>query len=327
MTGDGPLLTTYSDRNPLVIALRETGREVIQCSYDEVRKRLPDCIGYYGNLFSEIKRPFAFLWLKRALAEHGIPYVFWNRDAPWHVGIKPYNRLVLKTLKPVDIYLAHSMQDADWFTQGTPTYFPNAARSSYCQPTPSPAFADPSLWRYDISFFGAIGNEKRPNCLRRKGFLQTIRDGLEGRGVAARWRIVDTIQEPLSVEQQLELIRSSRINLNFGAMCDLPGNPSWGMPERVFGIPAAGGFLLTDWRESIPDTFPDDSCDYFRTPDECMEKITHYLGNPEALRARAERLHAEVLAHHTYAARVEQLVGLLNRFAQAKHTASGTAAG
>ncbi len=325
MTSKGPLLTAHADSNPLVAALREIGQEVIQCDYHQFESLLPGCIGYYGNLFSEIKRPSTFVAMRRALTRQSIPYIFWNRDAPWHVGIKPHYRYLLQAMKPVDLYLAHSIQDAGWFTRGEPHYFPNAARRSYCQATLSPAFAKPELWRYDISFFGAIGNEKRTNCLHRKIFLDTVRSHLEQRGIVTRWRIIDTIHEPLTEVQQLELIRTTRINLNFGAMCDLPGNPSWGMPERVFGIPAAGGFLLTDWRESIPDTFPDDSCDHFRTPSECVEKIIHYLGNPEIMCARGKRLHTEVLAHNTYEVRAKQLMDLLNRFSRVKHVSDKTA--
>lgn len=313
MTRKGALLTTHSDRNPLVVALREIGQEVIRCNFDKTFEHLPGCIGYYGNLFSEIKQPLAFLRLRRALTKLGIPYVFWNRDAPWNVDIKPHNKFFLRALQPVDLYLAHSLQNAGWFSKGAPIYFPNAARGAYCLSDLAPGFADASRWRYDISFFGAIGNEKRLNCRRRKAFLQAIRERLEQRGIALRWRIVDTVFEPLNLERQLELIRTTKINLNYGAMCDLPGNPSWGLPERVFGIPAAGGFLLTDWRESIPATFPDGSCDHFRTTDECVEKIVHYLDDADAHRNRAERLHADVLARHTYAARAWQLVDLLNR--------------
>ncbi len=314
MTTRGALLTTHSDGNPLVVALREIGQEVIQCDYRNAVTHLPDCIGYYGNLFSEIKSPLAFMSMRLALTKKNIPYVFWNRDAPWHVGIKPIYRYLLHAMKPVDIYLAHSMQNSVWFTRGTPYYFPNAARRNYCQATLSPAFSDPEEWQYDVSFFGAIGNERRANCLHRKTFLDAVRTRLEQIGVTARWRIVDTVHEPLTLEQQIELIRSTRINLNFGAMCDLPGNPSWGMPERVFGIPAAGGFLLTDWRKSIPETFPNDSCDHFETPNECADKIAYYLNKPDELRTRAKQLQEDILTHHTYAARARQLVDLLTEF-------------
>lgn len=316
------LLTTHKDGNPLVSAMRKAGIKVIQYDFPKIPTYLPSCIGYYGNIFSEIKYPFAFMRLNRALARHGIPYIFWNRDAPWNVGMKLHSSLFLRLLKPVDIYLAHSMQDANWFTRGTPHYFPNAAQSDYCQPALSPNFSDGDQWRYDISFFGMIGNPKRTNCLRRKTFLDNVRKILERRGVTARWRVVDTAHEHLSVAQQLELIRSTRINLNFVAMCDLPGNSSWGMPERVFGIPAAGGFLLTDWRESIPKTFPDGSCDYFRTQEECADKIVYYLSHPDPLRRQAERLHSIVLDQHTYSVRAQHLIALLRQ-----HTSQTTSLG
>ena len=123
------------------------------------------------------------------------------------------------------------------------------------------------------------------------------------------------LAESLTADQQIELIQASKINLNYGAMCDLPGNPSWGLPERVFGIPAAGGFLLTDWRESVPDTFPDGHLDNFRDATDCAGKIRHYLNRFGELRDRAEALHAQVLTHHTYANRAVQLINLLHTYA------------
>jgi len=320
---DGFLLTFHSERNPLVVSLREAGMEVV-CIDDFriARNRLDGCVAYYGNVFTEIKHPLAFISLLKALHRRAIPYVFWNRDAPWNVGIKKHREWLLHLLKPVDIYLTHSLQMAHLFSRNPAIYFPNAAQRAYCAEGDLADLRIPSHYRYDVTFIGAVGNLKRHNCRERAAFLRAVQAGLQARSSNARFRIVDTVHENLSVEEQLALIRTSKVNLNFGAMCDLPGNPSWGLPERVFGIPATGGFLLTDWRQAIPTTFPDDSCDFFHDAEECVGKILYYLPRFDLLRARAEKLHTQVLAGHTYAIRARQLVELLHRNSYAHRPAA-----
>jgi len=318
---DGFLLTFHSEGNPLVVSLREAGMEVI--CIDDFRiahKRLDGCIAYYGNLFAEIKYPIAFFSLLQALRRHSIPYVFWNRDAPWNVGMKKHRAWLLRLLKPVDIYLTHSLQMAHLFSRNPAIYFPNAAQRAYCAYDDLAELRVPSNYRYDITFIGAIGNPKRRNCRERTDFLKAVQAGLRARTSNVRFHVVDTVHEHLNVEEQLALIRSSKINLNFGAMCDLPGERSWGLPERVFGIPAAGGFLLTDWREAIPDTFPDDSCDFFRDADDCVEKILHYLPQLDRIRDRAECLHKRVLAEHTYQVRARQFIDLIGKWHREENT-------
>ena len=306
------LLTFHSPNNPLVVALRAAGSEVV-CVDDfrAARGQLDGCSAYYGNLFTEIKFPAAFLRLLGALRRRGIPYVFWNRDAPWNVGMKRRRQWLLRLLKPADLYLAHSLQSAQWFSRNEAVYFPNAARPEYCAGTDLPSLRDPASYRHDVCFVGALGNANRRACRERLAFLGALQDKLRARGEALRVCIVDTVARQVGVDEQLALIRGSKINLNYGAMCDLPGNPSWGLPERAFGIPAAGGFLLTDWRRSIPQTFAEGSCDFFRDADGCAQKIAHYVRRFDELRARAESLHRQVLEQHTYGVRARRLLELL----------------
>jgi len=306
------LLTFHSPTNPLVAALRAAGREVV-CVEDfrAARERLQGCSAYYGNLFTELKFPAAFLRLLAAMRGRGIPYVFWNRDAPWNVGMTRPRQWLLRMLKPVDLYLTHSAQSAQWFSRAKPVYFPNAARPEYYADTDLPALRDSASYQHDVCFVGTLGNAKRRACRERLAFLGALQDKLRAQGETPRVCIVDTVARQVGIDEQLALIRGSKINLNYGAMCDLPGNPSWGLPERAFGIPAAGGFLLTDWRRAIPETFAEGSCDFFRDAQDCANKIAHYLRRFDALRTRAEDLHRQVLDQHTYDVRARRLLELL----------------
>ncbi|MGE5490541.1 MAG: glycosyltransferase [Actinomycetota bacterium] len=317
------IITTHSDGNPLVVGLRSIGVRVDRVSWTEMpgHRDFDGCIGFYGNLFTEIKNLPVFVTLKHRLARLGIPYVFWNRDAPWNVGMKLHRRLAVQWLKPVDIYLAHSLQDARWFS-GNCHYFPNAAQRPYYAGTRIEEMRVEDAYEADVCFFGALGNLKRRGCRERVEFFGEVERRVKALLPTARFRIVDTVHQGLGLEEQLHLIRTSKINLNFGAMCDLPGNPSWGMPERVFGIPAAGGFLLTDYRQAIPDTFTDGACDYFLEAEDCAAKIVSGLASFSTLRARAEEMYRQVVAQHTYEVRANQLLDLLGLYRE--HQPIGT---
>lgn len=306
------ILTTHAERNPLIVALRAAGAEVVRLSRQDAVQALPTggFAALYGNFFDEIKYLPAFVGLKRALLRRGIPYVFWNRDAPWNVGMKLPRRLLAQWWKPVDLYLSHSMQEAGWFSRNC-HFFPNAAQSAYYAGTRLEDLRDEAAYQQDVAFCGALGNLRRRACRERVAFLAAVETRVRRALPGVRFRVVDTVSQPMGLDEQLALIRTSKINLNYGAMCDLPGNPSWGLPERVFGIPAAGGYLLTDYRRSIDMTFHHAGCDSFVDADDCATKIISGLSAFARLRERAEALHREVLAAHTYEVRARQLLALL----------------
>ena len=309
----GFLYTTHAPHNPLVQALVAQGLEVRRITFGEPLSDLQDCLAFYGNLFDEIKCWRKLAALKRQLHAQGVPYVFWNRDAPWNTSINLKNRLAMQWLKPVDVYLAHSLQTQEWFG-GEAYYFPNAAQPTYYSETDLQALRDETHYEYDVSFFGSFGNTKDANARARLQFLTTLESLLKIKLPAIRFKAVNTAIQPLTLSEQMALIRTSKINLNYGAMCDLPGNRSWGLPERVFGIPAAGGYLLTDDRQSIPKTFPTGLCDTFANPEECAHKIAWGLGNFPLTRTRAERLHHSVLGAHTYSHRAQAFIDLLESY-------------
>ena len=311
-----PLLVTHRFKNvPLIIAMQDLGVKIVFCNnLHDVKINLHNSIGYFGSLFTELKKPLQFILLLYKLNKEQTPYIFWNRDAPWHCGIKKHRKLLLTILKPADIYLAHSLQDATWFTRNEPTYLPNAAQNKYIAYNLPRELINPSYYKYDVSFIGAIGNMGRLNCRNRKSFLDAVKKIISSHEVSIKFLIIDTYKHPLAIDKQLAIIKKSKVNLNIGAMCDLPNNRSWGLPERAFGIPATGGFLLTDWRESIVDTFPENKCDYFHTPNECADKIIYYLRNFRIARMRAEALHNTVINNHTYDIHARKVVDLITSY-------------
>lgn len=304
------IITTHADHNPLIVALRENGVDVRRLVWGQQLPDLAGCLAFYGNLFGEIKDWFGLVKLKRQLQQNNVPYVFWNRDAPWNTGVKRINRCALQWIKPVDIYLTHSLQNCSWFGDET-HYFPNAAQPAYMKNTDLVMLRNETSYEYDVSFYGSFSNAKDRNARVRQQFLTLLEQRLRQDCPGVRFRAIDTTRQSLSIDEQLDLIRHTKINLNYGAMCDLPDNPSWGLPERVFGIPAAGGYLLTDRRRHLDDTFPDNLCDTFFTMDDCVNLIQGRLSDFNGLRQCAEKMHAHILDQHTYRRRASTLVGLL----------------
>jgi spore maturation protein CgeB len=161
-----------------------------------------------------------------------------------------------------------------------------------------------SAYEYDVSFFGAMDGSRYKEMQARQEFFTALAEQLKARGIRFLFREA----AGMSVEQQVALIQASRINLNFGASCDYSAPIASGLPERCYGIPACGGFLLCDRRTHARDDFtPGENWAEFDGLDDCVKQIEHWLGNFAAARELSERCHATVMARHTYAHRAANL--------------------
>ncbi len=82
--------------------------------------------------------------------------------------------------------------------------------------------------------------------------------------------------------------------------------------QRVFDVPACGGFLLTDYRAQMENLFePGRESVAYADPEEIPELARHYLDHPEERRAVAQAARRRVLAHHTYVTRMGQLLATM----------------
>ena len=305
------VISVLGEGDQLVRALGAAGcRVTFAGNADIPSAREPDERYFYlGNVFEQIKQPLVLSRIRRALEADAAPYVWWNRDAPWNCSIKPWRKLLVHAARPVDIHLAHSLQSVELF--GSPAvYFPNAAQiDRYNLAGRSlESLRDPSRYRYEVSFVGTL-NPQFKRVRARVAFLAELAPRLEREGIGCR--LFDTsIGSSLTVQEQVEIIQASRINLSVGAVCDDPV-PSWGLPERCFGVGACGGFLLCDERKHGPETFPLEAWAAFSNVEVCVARIKFFLGHFDVARDKAERLHRDIMAHHTYEARARELLRLV----------------
>ena len=304
------VLTDLSGDEPLLRAFRSIGGEV-----DRVGPSQKIDIGrpfalYFVDLFGPLsKHPLRFLTMKKRLEAQAIPVIAWNRDAPWNCAIKPWRKPWIRPLGLVDIYLAHSLQGASDFAARW-HYFPNAAETDtyHLNGATLEALRDPRRYRVDVGFYGSL-SRSYARVGTRIAFMTALKTRLRSAGISMDIRDACPGPEQMTPAQQIEQIQTSRINLSVGAVCD-GREASWGLPERCFGVPACGGFLLCDYRRHAFDTFTEEAWADFVDLDDCVRMIHYYLDHFVEARRKAELLHSEVMARHTYRHRVAAILTL-----------------
>lgn len=84
------------------------------------------------------------------------------------------------------------------------------------------------------------------------------------------------------------------VNLNATA-CQLPT----GVNQRVWDVPGAGGFLLTDAREDLLEHFSEGvDCSVWRSPQEALDKARYWMTHDAERQRIAAAAHARVEAEH-----------------------------
>jgi hypothetical protein len=115
-------------------------------------------------------------------------------------------------------------------------------------------------------------------------------------------------------------LKRSRINLN--VHIDLAGNEAANM--RLFEATGVGGFLLTDFKDNIRDFFePGKEIETFRSVDELLEKVLHYLEHPRDRHAIAAAGQKKCLERFTLKHSASQLDHLIRKALKAKSNISG----
>lgn len=84
--------------------------------------------------------------------------------------------------------------------------------------------------------------------------------------------------------------------------------------QRVWDVPAVGGFLLTDAQQDALEFFvEDEEIVVYRDLEECADKARHYLQRPARRAAIAQRARVRVEARHRYTHRLQQMACVMRR--------------
>lgn len=296
---------------PLKEAFEHIGYRVVENAWTpdpDLLARSETCV---VNLYEAIRSPWSALGLKRRLKRAGVPLIGLDRDAPWHMGIRWRRLAWFRLLRPLDIYASHTLQPT-WNFAPVKLYSANAVwvRNFNLHGHTLDEMRDPAFYEYDVSFLGNMDGQRYKEHAERARFFAELRPRLDALGIRHCIRHSSGIGE----DEQIRVIQRSRINLSYRSSCDHGGTLSWGLPERCYGVPARGGFLLTDQRRHAADDFdPATEWAGFTDLDDCVTKIQFWLARFEASRRIAEAAHARVMREHTYEQRAHNLVAAAKR--------------
>ena len=308
MTVRDVLLIAHGSLHPVLrrelsargLILRES-----RCWQDADRGEPQRILGAYTWFYDGLRHPLTVWGMHRFLHQQGIPLFVWNQDAPHYLNRAAWRLDWLDRARLFDIYATHSLIDSRRFADST-LYLANAADTAryHLHGATLGDLRDATRYRHDVSFFGAMDGRRYKEMRSRQEFFAALGERLTARGI----HFVFRESAGMTVEEQVALIQNSRINLNFGASCDYGAPVASGLPERCYGIPACGGFLLCARRTHAKDDFtPGENWAEFDGLDDCVAKIGFRLANFAAARTLAERCHAHVMTHHTYAHRAATL--------------------
>ena len=258
------------------------------------------------NLYEAARQPVRAVRLKWSAARCRVPVIAFDRDAPWHMGLRRRRLLLLQWLKPFDVYATHTLQPTYEFAP-VKLYNANAVwtRHFNLHGQTLEAMRDAGFYALDVSFLGNMNGKRYQEHARREEFFAELSRRLAPSGI--RFLFADSAGIPEA--EQIRVIQRSRINLSYRSSCDHENDGSWGLPERCYGVPARGGFLLSDARRHAADDF-ELAAEWasYQGIDDCVEKIRYYLGHFEETRRIAEAAHARVMRQHTYEHRARALI-------------------
>lgn len=83
--------------------------------------------------------------------------------------------------------------------------------------------------------------------------------------------------------------------------------------QRIFDVPAAGAFVLTDWRPQMEQLFESGEMACYHDPEEIPDLTRHYLSHPVERRKLAAAARKRVLACHTWEHRLQEMLEHMRR--------------
>lgn len=110
--------------------------------------------------------------------------------------------------------------------------------------------------------------------------------------------------------EMYQVLRDSKIVFNHH------GNvPAYANNYRLYEATGVGALLVTDWKENLREMFePDREVVAYRTTEDCVEQIDRYLRDAGAREEMARRGQERTLREHTFANRMQELVGIIERY-------------
>jgi spore maturation protein CgeB len=150
--------------------------------------------------------------------------------------------------------------------------------------------------------------EHRLGCVKRLAPFKPVIYGDPGWGGLVKEPF--TVRPEVNYYDELPLVYgATEINFNVTSL-----QMKTAVNQRVFDVPAAGGFLLTDFKPQLPELLElEKEIICYRHPDEIKELTTYYLKSHRAREEIISRGRRRILAEHTYLHRLQTMVDTIRR--------------
>ena len=185
-------------------------------------------------------------------------------------------------------------------------------RSEVCHLAFAPAILDAlpacAAADIDVSFVGTVSADHQQRIALLKAVAERYNLKLWGnlpQALPASSPLHRCFQGEVWGSDMYQVLRRSRITLN--SHIDLAGREAGNM--RLFEATGVGTFLLTDHKDNLDSLFElDREVVAWRSIDDCLGAIDHYLGDDESRAAIARAGQAKTLAQHTYRHRAAEIL-------------------
>lgn len=123
--------------------------------------------------------------------------------------------------------------------------------------------------------------------------------------------------ERISEDEARKIYAATTLNLNLHSSVHIEELVSHGdfVNPRTFELACMGAFQLVDRRSLMPELFGDDELATFASLEEMLALIDFYLHHPEERAHIAQKSRERVLKDHTYAKRMEEMLGFVEKSA------------
>ncbi|HEU4682195.1 MAG TPA: glycosyltransferase, partial [Gemmatimonadales bacterium] len=169
-----------------------------------------------------------------------------------------------------------------------------------------PAWWIPRWYRCEVAFIGNGNSEHRLAVLRalaRKYDLQ-----IRGPDWSKTPPDLPVVGGPVYGRAYARAVGGAAVSLGASSSAEHISQVA-SASNRMWKVMGCGGFFLGEWVEGI-ETLAQDRvhCAWYRTPEDAVDLVRHYLDNPDERKRVAEAGRQHALEHHTYAHRVRLLL-------------------
>jgi hypothetical protein len=274
------------------------GRKIRELNVDAV-------IGYGGTLYvmtvnveersdlctiwDMLQIPYASIWFDSPTSFEVMPHIINLTDSKWH-EMFVWDHYYQEELKQLGFPKVH--------------YMPIAANTKRFQRISKPDPEGEKAYGCDVSFIGSYSARRELVLRHLLDFNLVIHghdwDMAKNKDIRDRWS-----GGPIDNNTELnKAYNYAKININVTME---QGITSLNM--RVFDVMAAGGFLISDYKEDFMKLFKlDEEVVCWKNVEELPRLVDHYLSHPEERKKKAWAGRRRVMREHSYDRRAEYII-------------------